>query len=97
MNRRQRKPAIPQGPGAMSFLRRTAVITSDKQRVSPPVHPHLREQLLVIGRHHPVRPIEMASRGSPRALRLFRRIDAEDDLRHLLIASSSADASRNLM
>lgn len=37
-------------------------------------------------RHHPVRPIEMASRGFAGALRFLYRIDAEDLLRHLLIA-----------
>lgn len=48
--------------------------------------PLSREQFLVPCRHHPVRPIEMASRCFAGALRFLHRIDAEDLLRHLLIA-----------
>lgn len=48
--------------------------------------PLSREQFFVPCRHHPVRSIEMASRGFAGALRFLYRIDAEDLLRHLLIA-----------
>ncbi|RWK47471.1 hypothetical protein [Mesorhizobium sp.] len=52
------------------------------------------KQFPVTGRHHPVRPIEMASRGFAGALRFLPRINAEDVLRHLLIAGIGNGAER---